>query len=198
MRTTARRRTMVRATVGATVLAAASLAVSGAGRAADRPVMRRLEVQVERAGEGVEVRVQALVAAPRETAWAVLTDYDHAADIVPGMTGSRVVRREGNVAIVEQTGDAGFIFAPDIALTLRVDETPPERVDMVAVAGSFRRFGAHCELEAVEPRLTRIAYRASFETEHWVPPFVGPLVMRSRVRTQFDAWLHEMERRAGQ
>ncbi len=177
--------------VGAWILCA------GHVRAADETEPApRLTVDIARHGDVFDVWVSANVAAPRETAWEVLTDYDHAAQFVPGMTASRVVQRDGPIVIVEQVGAGGFLFAPEIALTLRVTESAPERVEMIAVAGSLRRFGAQCALAMAGDTATRIEYHASFETDHWVPPLIGLPFMRSRTRAQFDAWLAEMERRA--
>lgn len=177
--------------------ACAWVACAGRTRAADDdPPAPRLRVDITRHGDVFDVQVSATVAVPRETAWEVLTDYDHAAQFVPGMTASRVVQRDGPIVIVEQIGAGGFLFASEIALTMRVTEFAPERVEMVAIAGALRRFGAQCTLAVTGDGGTRIEYHASFETDHWVPPLIGLPFMRSRTRAQFEAWLAEMERRA--
>ena len=54
---------------------------------------------------------QILVNATPEKVWAALTDYDSLSENLPKVCSSRVIERNGNEIILEQTGKTGiFIF----------------------------------------------------------------------------------------
>ena len=60
-----------------------------------------------------------------ELVWQTLTDYGRLAEFIPGMRSSRVVERHGAVAVVEQAGEAGFLFFTfPIEVTRRLDRAP--------------------------------------------------------------------------
>jgi len=59
------------------------------------------------------------IVATREAVWALLTDLEHSASWLPGVDRSRVLTREGDIAVVE-AGTAGG------SLVLEVVESPPD------------------------------------------------------------------------
>jgi ribosome-associated toxin RatA of RatAB toxin-antitoxin module len=94
-------------------------------------------VSFHREGGAFHVAGAFATAAPVETAWAVVSDYDKIQDFVSTMKRSRVVARspEG-VLIVEQEGKASYLFlSKTIKLTLAVREYRPERIDFEQVGG---------------------------------------------------------------
>ncbi|MBC7802570.1 MAG: hypothetical protein H7Y16_01740, partial [Candidatus Parcubacteria bacterium] len=83
----------------------ALLALVGAARAAGD-----VSVEAIRREEGLEVTSRALLDAPLELIWQTLTDYGRLAEFIPGMRRSRVTGRRGAAVIVEQSGEARFLF----------------------------------------------------------------------------------------
>ncbi|HEU4622781.1 MAG TPA: SRPBCC family protein [Burkholderiaceae bacterium] len=158
-----------------------------------------IRVTVERAGETVRIDADATLAASRETAWRVLTDYDHLAEIVPGMRASRVVARDDGRVIVEQQGYVGVLFFKrEFALTLASNEQPMSAIDLTLVTSNgFASFDARYALQELDASRVRIAYRARFVPKPLLapPPVVGLAVMRRQVRTQFEAVVREIARR---
>jgi len=76
-----------------------------------------------------------------------------------------------------------------------VRESPPQRIDFERVDGNLRQMkgswtvtgdAAHCA----------IAYLADIEPAFWVPPLIGPALMRSRVEAQLGGVLEEIHRRS--
>ena len=61
------------------------------------------------------------------------------ADFLPGMLASEVVSRSGNSVVVEQSADEGiFLFRRRVDARLAIDESPPYRLTIRALAGSFK------------------------------------------------------------
>lgn len=156
--------------------------------------------ELEREGEVFNVKAEALLAARPEEVWQVLTDYDHIARFVPGMSSSRVIEGPDASAdhslVVEQKGALGWSLLPlDFVVDLRVTEHPLERIDIERISGSGRQYRAVYLIEPVDSRQTRLEFRALIESDRFIPPLLGTQVLRSSLSKQFDALLREVERR---
>jgi hypothetical protein len=148
--------------------------------------------------EGTLLKVRSVLAADAapETCYAVLADLDHLADFVPQMKSSRVISAPGEPIRLRQVGDASagpFHYTIDVTLAVKTD--PPRRLEFERVAGNMSQMrgswnvsgtGAHCE----------IRYEADLDPDFWVPPLIGPRLMRSQVDEQMHGILDEIERRS--
>jgi len=151
---------------------------------------------VERERSVLQVRSTILAAAPAETCYAVLSDFDHLSEFVPDMTASHVVSAPGEPIRLHQVGiaSAGF-FKVTIDVTFDVKENPPRRLEFERVAGNMDQMrgswnvtgdDGHCEMR----------YDADLEPAFWVPPLIGPRLMKGQVEEQMEGLLAEIERRA--
>jgi carbon monoxide dehydrogenase subunit G len=183
-----------------TALAAlAVLTVSvGALAAPPRAAAPRVAFDVARDGASITVRATALVRADRETVWRTLVDYPRLPDFIPDMQFSALVSRQGDDALVHQSGRAGIgPFTRGFSLTLAVHEVPLREVSARAVEGDFERFESSYVLGAAgdEPGATRLNYVASITPRGGIPPLVGVPIMRAAMQRQFEALIVEMDRR---
>jgi ribosome-associated toxin RatA of RatAB toxin-antitoxin module len=161
--------------------------------AADSQAIR---VEAHREGEAVLVNASARVSTDLARAWEVLTDYDRYADFVPDLKSSRVVSRTGNVAIVDQRGEAGFFwFHYPMEVQLEVTEAPFERVSSRALSGNFKELVGVYEL-AQESHGLRFLYSGRLVPAFRLPPLVGVAVLRAAVEKQFTALVREIHRRS--
>jgi len=151
-------------------------------------------VRVDRNGEALLVEASAEFEGTIPRAWQVLTDYGRFAEFVPDVSVSRVVSREGNQVLVEQKGEARFLFVSlPIDVRLVVTEHPYERIVSRAVAGNFREMLGAYRLEAGQGRVL-LRYSGRLVPDFFVPPLIGALVLRRNVETTFRALVDEMER----
>ena len=135
-------------------------------------------------------------AAPRKICYEVLADFDRLAEFIPGMQSSDVVGPPGEPLLLRQVGHAkvGFVeYGFDV--TLAVTEDPPRRISFSRVAGNLEQMRGSWQVEGDSFRC-RIDYRADIEPAFWVPPLIGPLLMRWQVEQQIDGLVAEIERRA--
>jgi ribosome-associated toxin RatA of RatAB toxin-antitoxin module len=152
---------------------------------------------LDRDGTGFAIAADALLDAPRETAWSTLVDYEALDRFVPGMRASRILERHGPRVVVHQTGAARFgPFSERFDVTLAVEEQAGERIDAEAIAGDFSELRSHYVLHALGPQRTQLAYRARLRPRREPPPLIGTAIMRSVARDQFEALVREIERRA--
>jgi ribosome-associated toxin RatA of RatAB toxin-antitoxin module len=154
-------------------------------------------VEAERAGEGVEVRARALIAAPQPLIWEVLTNYDRLANFIPGITKSVVRSRRGGSVIVDQSGEAGFlVFSFPINVRLEVTEGAQDWVASRAVSGNLRRMNGRYDLQPDARGGVLLRYSGVIEPDFELPPLIGTAALRSMVEQQFMAMVAEIERRA--
>jgi ribosome-associated toxin RatA of RatAB toxin-antitoxin module len=173
------------------LLAGCALSVQAARAAASDDV----EVESMRRGTAVEIRAIATVDASYATIWGTLTDYDHLAEFVPGMKRSRVVAREAGAELVEQEGEASFLFLHfPIRVTVLATPRPPLAIDVRLVKGNLRQLAGGYRLEKLGERRYALRWVGLVEPES-MPPLLGELVMRSNLKHQFTGMVREIERR---
>lgn len=164
--------------------------VLGAGTAAgaDTDVVRR----------GATVQVHATIEADAsiDLCYAVLADFDRLAEFVPGMLSSRIVSPPGEPLRLRQTGRTRLAFSDyTFDVTLAVELDAPREITFRRVAGSLQRMQGRWLVAGDSARCT-IDYQADIEPGLWVPPLIGPMLMRSQVARQVEGLESEIERRA--
>lgn len=143
------------------------------------------------------VRVDTTVAAPRELVWSLLTDYDNLARISPSITRSGVVARpDASTVVVDSLSYACYgPFCRNVQHRQRLTEFPRERIvsETDAAHSDFRDGQAEWRLSDV-PGGTRIEYRLSIRPTLFVPPFVGPAMVRRTMARETQALIEGIER----
>lgn len=155
-------------------------------------------VRVERKGEALLVEASAGFAGTLPGAWQVLTDYGRLADFIPDVSASRVIARDGNQVLLEQKGEARFLFwSRPIDVRLAVTEHPHGLIVSRAVSGNFREMQGTYRLEAAQERVL-LRYSGRLVPDFFVPPLIGTLVLKRNVETAFRALVVEIEQRQAQ
>jgi ribosome-associated toxin RatA of RatAB toxin-antitoxin module len=153
---------------------------------------------VAREGAAVRIDARIVAAAPLATCWAVAVDFERVAEFIPGVQSSRVVSAPGDPLRVRQVGRARVaFFSTTIDVTQEMQLDAPRRIAFRSVAGNMRRMSGQWEFDGDASRCT-IDYRASIEPSFWIPPVLGPLLLRGRVEQQLAALVAEIERRAAE
>jgi carbon monoxide dehydrogenase subunit G len=173
-------------------LAAFACLLSLAGPA--RPA-EDISVEARRRDEALEVVCRVMLDAPLDLVWRTLTDYDRLAQFIPGMRRSRVLERRGAVVVVEQLGDAGFLFLTfPIEVTLASTERPPHSLEVSMLTGNLKRLDGAYRIEPQAGGRLLLSWSGIVEAMS-MPPLLGELVMRSNIEDQFRGMVREIERR---
>ncbi|MCC6714271.1 MAG: SRPBCC family protein [Gammaproteobacteria bacterium] len=151
-------------------------------------------IGVKRVGKGYEVSACASTTAGAELAWQVLTDFDHLSDFVPDLRSSRVISAPGEPLRVDQQGRwHALFFRHRIEVVFAIELDPPRALTFRAVDGNLRPMWGHLRLTARPD--CRIEYRTRSTPDFWIPPLIGPALIRGQVRDQLDGVLGEIRRR---
>ena len=180
------------------VLAIAICALCGSGprparaEAAPEPPARPHETTVSAtpSRDGTTIyRDSIIVAAPPETVWRVLTDYERLPQFIPGLERSRVLQDSLGVRRVEQIGAAGWLFLKLRArVVLRVQEQACSRIDFRAVGGDFDVFeGWWSLLPENGGRETMLKYWADVQPSFRAPGFLTRFLVRRGLRERLVA-----------
>jgi ribosome-associated toxin RatA of RatAB toxin-antitoxin module len=155
-----------------------------------------ISVEAQRREGALEVVCRALIEAPADLVWQTLTDYNRLAEFIPGMTRSRVLSRNGAVAVVEQLGAARFLFVSvPIEVTVASTERPPHVIEAKMLKGNLKRMDGAYRIELLAEGRVRLSWSGFIEAES-APPLIGDLLMRSVIEDQFRGMVQEIERRA--
>ena len=161
----------------------------------------RLELAVKRVdvadgGKVYQIAATGTVAATPAAVWRILSDYKHHADFVPDLKSARVLSRDGNQVIVEQLGAARFlVFTQRIRLVVRVQEQPPERIDISLIEGDMKVYRASWVVSPVAGAAgTRVVYSASIEPKFYVPEMIGESLIKKDIARMMTAVLARLDR----
>ena len=166
-----------------------ALAMGSARAAAD------ITVEAQRRGEALEVVCRAMLDAPLELVWQTLTDYERLAEFIPGMRRSRVLSQNGAVTVIEQVGEARFLFVSmPIEITLASTERPPYAIEASLLKGNLKRLEGVYRIEPQAGGRMLLTWTGLIEAES-MPPLIGEMLMRSSIEEQFRGMVREIERR---
>jgi ribosome-associated toxin RatA of RatAB toxin-antitoxin module len=187
--------------VAARILCILLLAYTGtatyAYAAGDTGPRSQFSVEAKRYGDAVQVSVRTTVKAPLDLIWNTLTDYDHLAQFVPGMKKSRLIERQGKVAVIEQSGHAHlWFFHFPIDVTVEVTEHPSSAIQVRLLKGNLKRLEGQYEIEKISDDLYALRWSGTIEPGIAVPSFLATDLMRKNITEQFLGMVHEIERRA--
>lgn len=156
--------------------------LAGSARAVE---FDRLEVTNEGRRYIVDGAVR-LDAEPKHV-YAVLTDYEHLNWITGAVLESRLLDRlnERSVYVFVRTEICFAFYCREVDQVQRIDEDPPWRVTSHAIPHrSDVAYGrAQWTIDPDGPG-TRLTWHQEFEPGFWVPPVIGPGMVRAQLEKQ--------------
>jgi ribosome-associated toxin RatA of RatAB toxin-antitoxin module len=157
---------------------------------------QHLDIETHRRDETITVEVSAEMPVDPRSVWSVITDYDHLARFIPYMRSSRVLQRDADRVIVEQTGELVFLFFHQpVEATLEVVEYPPTHVAARAIGGNLKALEGRYAIESLPSGYTRLSYSGRLVPDFDVPPVIGRIALQRVMARQFDAMVREIVRR---
>ncbi len=157
-----------------------------------------ISVEAQRREDALEIVCRAMLEAPLELVWQTLTDYGRLADFIPGMRKSRVVSQNGAVTVVEQVGEARFLFVSfPIEGTIASTERPPHGIEASLLKANRKQLAGAYRIEPQAGGRLLLTWTGVIEAES-MPPLIGELLMRSNIEDQFRGMVREIGRRDAQ
>jgi ribosome-associated toxin RatA of RatAB toxin-antitoxin module len=171
--------------------------LSGAGTMAQTEFrdIKPDDVTVVFGSEQIEISLDTQAPVTPAQAWAVLTDYEHMSQFLPGLELSEVSSRQGNVLRVRQRGStrAGILHF-DYENVRDVNLTPQRLITTHGVSGDVKRLDSSTELRPREGGV-QLHYHVAFEPARPLPSFLGNSALKRQTADNFNAFIREMIRR---
>lgn len=144
-------------------------------------------VEVERDGGRIVIGSETFIAAPPAAVFEILADYEGFQRISNVFDETRFIERDsvGNGVVYSRASGCVLFFCKTIERVERLTVEPGRRIDAVAIAerSDVEYSVAHWTFEP-EDGGTRLLYRIEFEPSFWVPPVLGPLIIRNKLRSR--------------
>jgi ribosome-associated toxin RatA of RatAB toxin-antitoxin module len=174
------------------LLLACALSAKAQGRAVDVSVQR---IRTE-AGNVYEVNARGEVAAAPAAVWRILTDYERMPEFVPDLHRARVLSRSGDEAVLEQFGEAHFLFfRHDIHLVVQIREQPISQIDISLIGGDMKVYKCSWRLVSVpETGGTRVLFSSMVAPKFYVPGMLGSNMIRSDIERMMAAVMARLDR----
>lgn len=183
---------MVRILIALLFLGACGIAEAGTG-APDEDI----GVTVERRDAVVLISVDVPLEVSPEEAWETMTDYDHMSRILPKLTESRIVSRDGNRLRIAQKGQTRRAFLTFSFENVRdVVLVPHSEIRSQLVSGTLRKAQS---VTRIVRRGTgsRLVNQGEYQPAAWVPLTLAMPFIEAETREQFGLLRAEIMRRKG-
>lgn len=154
-----------------------------------------IEVSAKKVADMVVIDVSFTVEATTKEAWDVLVDYDHMPDFLHNLKSSKVLSKSPTQLRVAQKG--GVSHGP-ISLTFDVVRdvqlNPYSEIISHVISGNLKKVDGTTRLAAAGLS-TKITFHSESISNVWVPPGIGPALIESETRDQFNDMRTEILRR---
>ena len=144
-------------------------------------------VDVERDGKRIVVDSESFIDAPPTAVFEVLADYEGFQRISKIFDETRFLERDedGNGVVYSRATGCVLFFCKTIERVERLSVEPGRRITAVALPErSDMQFSVAEWTFEPEADGTRIVYHTEFEPDFWVPPVLGPMIIRSKLRSK--------------
>ncbi|MCC7412676.1 MAG: hypothetical protein IT495_13755 [Gammaproteobacteria bacterium] len=140
-----------------------------------------------------ELRLDAPVANVR----AIALDHDRIARVSDMFTASRLIERYDD-RHAKRRIDAHtcvLVFCFDFVMTEDVEEQPDGVIvtTIIPAQSDFRAGASRWEIVAAGPRTTILRFSTYREPDFWVPPLIGPWIVKQKLRKELIASMLRIE-----
>jgi len=140
------------------------------------------DIEINRSGSRYLLVSRTHFDATPEQVFRVLLDYDQLAEISKTIKESRYLEPEddGQALVYTRIRVCVFFFCKTIEKIERLDFTRSSYIKTTAIPerSDVRYSRSEWELAAADDGGTQVIFRLEFEPDFWVPPLVGPMVIK--------------------
>lgn len=156
-------------------------------------------VTVTAAGDEYRLRVVAVLDAPEDYVYQVITDYRHAYRINPAITSIEMLstERDGVIRVRNRSEHRVGLFSFEIEWVGDIVETGQGRVEITTVPdlSSFESGSALWEIRPDGDR-TRVLYESTLKPKFYILPVIGDYLVKKHVEDETRDTFHRIERHA--
>ena len=115
-------------------------------------------------GKNGEYIGQVLATGNLETAWEVITDYNNFENFLPNIIDSKILTKEGNKTIFEQTSEVDlFLFKEQFTVRIAAIANEPQKVNFEIVKGDLKQLQGTWEVSVTESQQILVTHTVAVE-----------------------------------
>jgi hypothetical protein len=156
-------------------------------------VDQKIDVAVQQNGETFIIDATIDVQVSVDTAWEVMTDFDHMTSILGDITLSKVVARNGNTWIVRQEGNARYgPFSYSFASDREIQLEPMKRIVARNLSSTATRMDSEAQIVPLNQGGVQIKYHIEMVPGSLLARMFGLPFVRHEVAQQLQRMAREM------
>lgn len=157
---------------------------------------QKIDVTVQQNGETFMIDASAEVPVSVDTAWGVMTDFDHMTTILGNLTLSKVISRNGNTWTVRQEGVAKYgPFTYSFESDREIHLEPMKRIVARNLTGIATRMDSEAEIVPLNQGGVRIKYHIEMVPGSLLARMFGLPFVQHEVEEQLQGMVREMTMR---
>ena len=115
-------------------------------------------------GKNGEYVGQVLANGNLEKAWEVITDYNDFKNFLPNVIDSKVVNKEGNTTVFEQTSEVDlFLFKEQFTVRIAAVASQPQKVNFEIVEGDLKQLQGTWEVSVTDSQQILVTHTVAVE-----------------------------------
>ncbi len=144
--------------------------------------------------------MNAVLSAPRDKVYTVLTDYEKYYQLNDIMTQSHVIgTADDSVSKIHiMIESCILLICGSVRLVETVTEYPPEKViaRVVSKESDFSEGRSIWVFESLQKNKTQVSLDCTFRPSFWYPPIIGPAIIRHKMKNEFKVLFTRTEQLA--
>ena len=178
-----------------TLIAAIALSASLVTAHAAQPAGRDINVHVERDGNAFAVNADFTVAASADEVWAVLTDFEHMAQILSNVDASQIANRDGNrFEVIQKSHSAAGLLRISLDSIRQVELLPKQEIRSHLLKGDLKSSDFTTRI-AEDGGVVKISVQGKFVASGLSAAAITPDTVESQTRRQYEELRDEILRR---
>lgn len=162
------------------------------------PAAEVQQVDVHHEAKQYRLHVVSRTEVPPEAVWALLVDYKHLDRLHPLVRESTLLEStpDGVARVSVQMHPCVFVFCLDLTqiVAFRAIATGHLVADFDQKGGDFRRGRLRWRLRSDPRGGTRLVFDAELEPSFWIPPLIGPWILKRALRNTATELVGNLER----
>lgn len=142
------------------------------------------------------VEVDALIHAPEPVVRRLLTDYEHLSRVNPAIESSEILleRKAGDYRVRTVTKACVWFYCKRIRQVQDVIESQDGSITATVIPelSDFQHGYARVNVWR-EPTGTRVLIRSEVRPDFWIPPIIGPWLIKRKLRSEALETVHNLE-----
>lgn len=142
------------------------------------------------------VEVDALISAPEAQVRAILTDYNHLNRVNPAIEVSEIIeqRAPGELTVLTETEACVWFYCMRVHQVQDVTEAYDGSITATVIPemSDFRYGYARLNLWQ-EPDGTRVLVRSEVQPDFWIPPIIGPWLIKRKLHSEAIETVENLE-----